>query len=661
MIHKLLIANRGEIARRIIRTCREMGILTAVVHSEADRHGIFVAEADEAINIGGHTPAESYLRQDLILAAAKRVGADAIHPGFGFLSENADFARQVTEAGLIFVGPSAESIAAMGSKAQSKIILRQNPEVPLIPGYEGEDQTLERLSAEALHIGFPVLLKASAGGGGKGMRIVRRAEELEPALLAAKNEGLAAFGNDRLIIEKYFDRARHIEVQILGDKFGKLLHFYERECSLQRRFQKVVEEAPSPTLTPAQREQLCAAALAVGRSVDYYNAGTVEMIFDEASQAFYFLEMNTRLQVEHPVTEQVTGVDLVRLQLEVAAGLALSLNQEDIQLNGSAIEVRLYAEDAANDFRPAIGTIELWKTAETANIRYESGVDTGSVIDVFYDPMIAKIIATASTRREATTRLVHSLSKLAALGLTTNRAFLIALLRHKAFVENTVDTRWIERHLPELQSALVPNADALNHYAIAALLYRWSHRQAQRQTLKNLPAAWRNLPFQLPSEGFKYNEQELVLSYKALSGQGFEIKINEATYTVELLSATKQDITLVIDGLRTNFTVATQGDNFFIQNDSQAEVKLQAISRFPEMEIAKVPGSYDAPMPGQVVRVPVAVGDKVEEGTPLIVLSSMKMENTIYAYEAGTVVEIYAEAGQFVQADSPLLKINTEG
>jgi acetyl/propionyl-CoA carboxylase alpha subunit len=411
-IKRLLIANRGEISSRIIRTCKLMGITTIAAHSNADQQLPFVQEADLAINIGGNTPTESYLDQDKIIQAALKTGADAIHPGFGFLSENHHFVEKVEAAGLIFVGPSAKSIYSMGDKSESKRLLKGNALVPLIPGYEGEDQTMETLVKAAIGIGFPVLIKASAGGGGKGMRIVEEVSKLEESISQAQSEALSSFGNANVLIEKYFDKAKHIEVQIFGDKHGNLVHCYERECSMQRRFQKVLEEAPSPSLNEAIREKICQAALAVARTIDYYNAGTVEFIYDSPTEAFYFLEVNTRLQVEHPVTEEILGIDLVKWQLEVAQGMPLPVQQSDLKPTGHAIEARLYAEDANNNFMPSTGKIDALYFPKIAGMRYESGVESGSIVDIYYDPMIAKIIAQGNNRIEATARLSKALGEM---------------------------------------------------------------------------------------------------------------------------------------------------------------------------------------------------------------------------------------------------------
>ncbi|MFT5310058.1 MAG: acetyl/propionyl-CoA carboxylase alpha subunit, partial [Bacteroidia bacterium] len=409
-INTILIANRGEIASRIIRTCKKMGIRSVAIYSDSDRGAPYAREADQAVHIGGNELASSYLNQDKLISTAQKVGADAIHPGFGFLSENAGFAQKVQDAGLIFIGPRPEAIDAMGSKSKAKDIMRKH-DVPVIPGYQGEDQSVERLSAEALKMGFPVLLKAAAGGGGKGMRIVESEKELKASIEGAKREGLSSFGNDELIIEKYFPTSRHIEFQIFGDQHGNAIHILERECSIQRRYQKIIEESPSPALTDALRSEMGEAAVKAAKSLNYDNAGTVEFILSDKNE-FFFLEVNTRLQVEHPVTEEISGLDLVQMQIEVAEGRPLSVTQEDIKGNGYAIECRLYAEDAANDFMPATGTILKWATPEIDGLRIETGVESGSVISTHYDPMIAKLITHGKDRTEAQRKMSAALANL---------------------------------------------------------------------------------------------------------------------------------------------------------------------------------------------------------------------------------------------------------
>ena len=469
MIHSILIANRGEIASRIIRSCRKMGIRSVAVFSEADREALFVKEADTAVYIGESNPQASYLDQDKILEVCAQHQIDALHPGYGFLSENAGFARKCKEAGVIFIGPHPKAIEEMGSKSNAKSIMRENG-VPVIPGYQGEDQSVETLTKAAQEIGFPVLLKATAGGGGKGMRIVQKAEEITQAIDAAKREAQNAFGDDELIIEKYIASGRHIEFQILGDQHGNTLHILERECTIQRRYQKVIEESPSPALTPELRTQMGEAAVKAAKALDYDNAGTVEFIFDDQSQQFYFLEVNTRLQVEHPVTEEITGLDLVQLQIEIAEGKSLKIKQEDIQSTGYAVECRLYAEDARNDFLPVTGTIQQWQVPEVDGLRVETAIQSGAQISMFYDPMIAKIIVWDKERNIAHRKMHYVLRNLLCLGITTNQDFLAQLFATPAINEGKYDTHYLANHFDYAQLQNV-DAKATHPAGIAATLF----------------------------------------------------------------------------------------------------------------------------------------------------------------------------------------------
>ncbi|MFT5054410.1 MAG: acetyl-CoA carboxylase biotin carboxylase subunit, partial [Oceanospirillaceae bacterium] len=494
-INSILIANRGEIASRIIRTCKKMGIRSVAIYSDADRGTPYTREADQAVHIGGNELASSYLNQDKLISTAQKVGADAIHPGFGFLSENAGFAQKVQDAGLIFIGPRPEAIDAMGSKSKAKDIMRKH-DVPVIPGYQGEDQSVERLSAEALKMGFPVLLKAAAGGGGKGMRIVEAEKELTASIEGAKREGQSSFGNDELIIEKYFPSSRHIEFQIFGDQHGNAVHILERECSIQRRYQKIIEESPSPALTEVLRSEMGEAAVKAAKSLNYDNAGTVEFILSDKNE-FFFLEVNTRLQVEHPVTEEISGLDLVQMQIEVAEGRPLSVTQEDIKGNGYAIECRLYAEDAANDFMPATGTILKWAAPEIEGLRIETGVESGSVISTHYDPMIAKLITHGKDRTEAQRKMSAALANLNCLGLTTNQDFLKAILANDDFQAGKYDTHFL---LKQFSYKKEQSQQAIEMAALAASAFDKAERESKRTLLQNLPSGWRNNFYQPQQE-----------------------------------------------------------------------------------------------------------------------------------------------------------------
>ena len=467
-IRKVLIANRGEIALRVIRTCHEMGIRTVAVFSDADADSLHVQQADESIRIGPAPSSDSYLRSDKILEAAKKTGADAIHPGYGFLAENSDFAAACADAGVIFIGPSPEAIAKMGSKKEAKAIVSKAG-VPVIPGYNGKDQSTAALSKEAKKMGFPVLVKASAGGGGKGMRAVYSEEELEFAIESARREAESSFGDGTLLIERYIVDPRHIEIQILGDEHGNVVHLFERECSIQRRHQKIIEESPSPAVGAELRTRMGEAAVEVANAIGYSNAGTVEFIVDPEG-AFYFLEVNTRLQVEHPVTECVTGVDLVRAQIEVAQGEELAFEQADLSQSGAAIEWRIYAEDPDEGFLPASGHVYDWHLPESEGIRVDGAAYSGMDVSVFYDPMLAKIIAYGPNRSEAITRMIRALEQLSLQGIANNRAILLKVLEHPEFLSGNIDTAFIEKHLKDVKSSVATETERASA-AIAATLY----------------------------------------------------------------------------------------------------------------------------------------------------------------------------------------------
>ena len=655
MIKKILVANRGEIAIRVMHTAKRMGIATVAVFSEADRNSLFVKEADEAICIGGYQPNESYLVQDKIIEAAKRTSADAIHPGYGFLSENESFAKRCREEGIIFVGPSPEAIYAMGDKKRAKEIVSKH-NVPTIPGYNGADQSVETLSKEAVKIGFPVLLKASAGGGGKGMRIVREEKNLLKEIEAAKRESLSAFGDDTLLIEKYFDSSRHIEFQIFGDKHGNAVHLFERDCSVQRRYQKIIEESPSPALTPELRAAMGAAAVNAAKSINYDNAGTVEFILAPDGE-FFFLEVNTRLQVEHPVTEMVTGLDLVQLQIEAAEGKPLPFKQEDLTQTGHALEVRLYAEDAYNNFMPAIGEVLLFDPYEEANARFDSGIQTGSVIDIYYDPMIAKIITHGADRADAIRKMLHTLSKTVYLGTITNKHFLQRVLNDVDFVSGSFDTSFIGTHGQLMQSEKL-SAAQLHPLLIATTLQTWQQNENNRTVLRHVPNGWRNIFYQPQQVSFEYDGETVLVQYISQGNMKFSFTIAEHNYDVVLEKTYEPYVIATINNYRQTFAVVRNEQNVFVHSDSTDSVTLKEIPRFPDKAAETIKGGYKAPMPGEVVKVMVKAGDTVKAGDPLLVMISMKMENTIEAHEDGTVEEVYVTEKGFVEADALLVKIN---
>lgn len=654
MINSILIANRGEIASRIIRTCRKMGIQSIAVFSDADRNAPFVGEADLSVWIGESTPAQSYLNVDKIIQAAQENGADAIHPGYGFLSENAAFAKRCKAAGIIFIGPHPEAIEAMGSKSEAKALMQKH-NVPVVPGYQGADQKVETLKKAALDIGFPVLLKATAGGGGKGMRIVHGESELEKAIEAAKREAMSAFGADELILEKYITSGRHIEFQIFGDQEGNAIHLLERECSIQRRYQKVIEESPSPVLSEDIRKKMGEAAVNAAKALQYDNAGTVEFIFDDATQDFYFLEVNTRLQVEHPVTEAITGLDLVQWQIEVAQGMPLPLQQEEVCARGYAVECRLYAEDAANDFMPVTGDILQFSWPEVDGLRMDTGVKNGSSISIFYDPMIAKIIMWAPNRIAAHRKMKYLLDQLICQGLTTNLDFLRLLFAHPDFLAGQYNTHFIQECI-DLSLLHKKEQNALDLAAIAATLHTWKHREDQRSLLRSIPSGWRNNFNDYQQESFLYQEEALHIKYRYLQGQ-FQIFIGEHQYSAQLVDQNGTALRIEVDGIQYAFNINQDAANFYLHNGRIGNILLQQKARFPERDVQKAKGAYEAPMPSNVVKVLVEAGQKIEAGDGLIILSSMKMENTLTAEESGVVEEIFAEEGTNVEAGFLLLKL----
>ncbi len=652
MIQKILIANRGEIAIRVIRTASDMGIKTVAVFSDADKGALFVKHADEAICLGGNYAADNYLSQDKIIAAARKANADAIHPGYGFLSENSSFAKRCQEEGIVFIGPSFEAIGKLGSKIGAKELM-QKAGVPTVPGYNGADQKFETFKKEALKIGYPVLLKASAGGGGKGMRIVEDESQLHAAFETAASEAEKSFGSGTLLMEKYFPKAKHIEFQIFGDTHGNYVQLFERECSLQRRYQKVIEESPSPSLNEALRKEMGEAAVAVSKAVNYTNAGTVEFILDDKSN-FYFLEVNTRLQVEHPVTEETTGLDLVRLQIEVASGLPLSFRQEDLVQNGHAIEARICAEDAANNFLPATGDILFWSEPALKGLRYDSGVATGSKVGTFYDSMIAKVIAKGENRSEAIQKLHTALDKMSVLGITTNKDFLKELLQHPQFVDGSFDTKLIERDYSDYKKHI--SQDTTHAIAIAATLHLWSQRKKEA-TISDSLNGWRNNFYQKQVSKFLLGDQKIEVAYVFKRENKFNITIDSTDYVAVIFSSSPNQIVIQIDHHVQSFFIAKKQQDIFIQHPSVGTFQLCEIPRFqlPGSELSK--GDYVAAMPGEVVKILVKPGDQIKVGKPLLVMSSMKMETTIEAHSDGEVEEVFVVEKSFVDANAVLIKM----
>ncbi len=664
-IKRLLIANRGEVACRIIRTCRRLGIETVAVYSDADAGARHVRLADRGEHIGGSAPADSYLRIDAVLDAAKRSGADSIHPGFGFLSENAEFAEAVEAAGLVFVGPRASSMRKLGSKAGAKQLMQAHG-VPVVPGYSGEDQDPSRLAAEARTIGFPLMIKAAHGGGGKGMRVVRREEEFAEALAGCQREAAGAFGRDRVLLERYLETPRHIEFQIFGDRHGNLIHLNERECSAQRRYQKVLEEAPSPTLTEAQRQAMGAAAVTAGRAVDYVNAGTVELILAADGQ-FFFMEINARLQVEHPVTEATTGLDLVEWQLRVAAGEPLPRRQEQITCSGHAIELRLYAEDAERGFLPGSGRLDrLQLPAGMPGIRIDAGVETGDMVSVFYDPMIAKLIAHGDDRAQALTRLRDALAACDVVGPASNIGFLERLIEHPAVREARIDTGYLDRHLDEFVD--VPAAPPLAALAAAATLRLLAERaEAANEAASGsdphspwaLADGWRIGQTSSQPIWLQWRDQRIELQVEGTADQ-FQLVHGAASAAVRLLARGASHLTLLLDGATLRLPARATGEDLLVHVNHRRY-------RFHPARPFGFDGAADAgsdrlraPMPGRIVAVLAAVGDRTELQQALVVMEAMKMELTLRAPIAGTISEVQAMVGEFVEADAVLVRFAVE-
>ena len=657
-MRKVLIANRGEIVERIARTCRDMGLATVAVCSDPDAGAPFVRACDEAVRIGGDAPASSYLRQDALLAAAERTGADAVHPGFGFLAENAEFARAVRDAGLTWIGPSADAIAAMGDKVEAKRRMAAAG-VPLLTSAEVTGDDPDVLVAAGEEVGFPLMVKAAAGGGGKGMRVVERPEDLADAVAGARRESGSAFGDDRVFLERYVRHARHIEVQVVGDDHGTVVHLFERECSIQRRHQKVVEESPSPGLTHAQREQVSTAAVDAARAVDYVNAGTVEFVLDDDTGEFAFLEMNTRLQVEHPVTEQVTGVDLVRWQLLVAAGEPVPLVQDDIRPEGHAVEVRLYAEDPGNDYLPVTGTLTGFRPAPDVDLRWDTGVVEGSVVSPFYDPMLAKVIAWAPTRGEAARRLGTGLQRTIIQGVTTNRDLLCAILSDPVYLDGTTTTGFLAERFPTAADRRFPPTDAAADLAVVAALV---HEQvpATDASRGTLPAGFSNTglgPMVVPVL-VGGTRREATIEPRPdgswrIAADGSEPR------TVRVLDRDPHGLRLDVEGHRFDATVHVDGPSVQVVLPD-ANVTLHREPRFPHAAASDEPGAAVSPMPGSVVEVLVAEGDRVARGDGLLVVEAMKMEHRLEADVDGVVIDVRVAAGTQVEADDVLVVVDPD-
>ena len=653
-ITRLLIANRGEIARRIMRTAREMGIATVAVYADPDATAPFVREADEAVALRGTTSTETYLDIAKILDAVRRTGANAVHPGYGFLAENADFARAVIGEGLVWVGPRPEAIAAMGDKLAAKNLVTQAG-VPTLPVAEITGQAAARINGRARKMGYPLLVKAAFGGGGKGMRVVSGVAALAEAVAGARREAGGAFGNDTVFLERYLENARHVEVQVFGDRHGNVVHCFERECSIQRRHQKIIEEAPSPAVDDRLRVKLGEAAVAIAKTIGYDNAGTVEFLLD-SDGSFYFLEVNTRLQVEHPVTEEITGLDLVREQIRVAEGEPLSFRQKDLHINGHAIEGRVYAEDPANDFLPATGRLVAWDPDPALPARFESGAETGSEVSVHFDPMIAKVIVHTRTRTEAALRLANVLERLRLHGVTTNRDFLVNVLRHDAFIAGDTTTDFIARHSPAREREVRP--EEVRAAALATALAAQLARRADTRVLTNIPSGWRNNPSAMQQVRYLHRGGEIVAGYLRNRDGGFAYDVNGHCGEARIVQAADGRIEVEIDGLLSTLSVTSDGLSHWVQS-AAGEVQLVELPRFPEPEREQVAGGYSAPMPGKIVAVNVEPGQRVSAGQVLIILEAMKMEHLITCTEEGIVEQVRVTAGAQVEAGQVLLVVDT--
>ena len=636
IFNSLLIANRGEIACRIIKTTKEMGIRSIAVYVDADKDALFVEEADQSIRLedGG------YLDGNQIIKAAKEAGAQAIHPGYGFLSENASFARKVKKEGIVWVGPSANVISVMGDKLKAKD-LAIKAEVPTLP--------MTSKPAEAKNIGYPLLIKAAAGGGGKGMRIVNSQKDLKESIISAQREAKNGFNDERIFIERYVEKSRHIEIQILGDKAGNVIHLGERECSIQRRHQKIIEESPSPRISKEIRNEMGEAAVKLAKMIKYESAGTVEFLFDDKTKEFWFLEVNTRLQVEHPVTEEVTGIDLVSEQLKIARGESIKFTQEEVEWNGWSIEARLYAEDPDNDFLPAIGTLIAFEQDETADARWDTGVTSGTKVGTDFDPMLAKVISYASNRTDAAMKLAKALESAHIGGVKTNRDFLINCLKSNAYIDGDTTTDFIERVNPDRK--LILSDDQLDHVLAIAALWIQQKNRDESHVSKFMPSGWTNGRLPNRKNIFEYEGNEYIVEYKQNRNGNFIFSSNKSA-TVN--SVDNDGIDMLFDNKR-HYSKVTLSKNKILIHMPYGDVMLDIKPRFviPGMEVTA--GGLVAPMPGKVIDVKVKKGKKVKAGDTLVILEAMKMEHSIKASEDGTVSELLISLNDQVENGALLM------
>ena len=640
---RILVANRGEIARRVFRTIKELGMDAIAMHSEADRNSLFVKEADESFLLPN-----GYLDQETIINKAKELKVDAIHPGYGFLSENAEFCKKVKDEKIVWIGPDAETISLMGDKINSKnFCTKEN-----IP-------TLQKTSkvSDAKKIGFPILVKASAGGGGKGMRIVKTERELKDAVIAAKREAKSSFDDDRVFLEKYIEHSRHIEVQILGDNFGNVIHLGERECSIQRRHQKIIEESPSSRLTNKIREDITSAAVKLGKKLNYKSAGTVEFLFDEDTNEFWFLEVNTRLQVEHPVTEEVTGIDLVKEQIKIASGKKLDFLQEDIEFNGHAIEARLYAENPENDFLPEIGSINKLSCSNNKGIRWDTGIATGDKITPDYDPMLAKVIAIGETREQSAKLLAKELRSTHLAGIKTNKDFLVQCLENNSFLKGKTTSDFIPREHKKLFKAI--DKKLLDSAMKASALWLQEHNKKDNKKLHFLPRNWTNGILPKQDITFEFSDEEYKFQYE---NNNNHIQIHRehferlSTSSALIISVDEEHIHCEIDGIAIKALITCFHDEITI-NSGSGDLVFKVLPKFIDPNEIIIEGSLTAPMPGKILNINVKKGSSVKAGETLLILEAMKMEHTIKATSDGQVIELYVKTGDQVESGSDLMKI----
>lgn len=655
MFQKILIANRAEIACRVIRTASKLGVITVAIYAEDDQHSLHVSQADESHSLGSGKLSDTYLNIEKIIQIARESGAQAIHPGYGFLSENAAFVAACEAAGITFIGPTSEAIRLMGNKIAARNFAREAG-VPVTEGFTGDKEAILKKSAS---LPYPLLVKAAAGGGGKGMRIVREAAELKSALESTSREAASYFGDGSVYIEQFLDSPRHIEVQVLGDQHGNAVHVYERECSLQRRYQKIIEEAPSPTLGDEVRQEIGAAAVRLTKAIPYTNAGTIEFLLDQ-QQKFYFLEMNTRIQVEHPVTEMTTGVDLVAEQLHIAAGHPLRLKQEEIRQRGHAIECRIYAESPENNFLPSPGDIHYYQAPQGNDIRIDSYINGPARIESSYDPMISKLIVYGTDREQARKKMISALQQYAIHGIDTNIAYLMALLKQEAFIKNEISTKFCDQHTPEILETMQSEKNAFPRLPIicAALLHSFEQsRQSASNPVWNELGYWR----MLPELTFEIDEKEGKVEIRQLSQQLYEISYQQKSYQLKQISQEAGKVVFELDGQKhTAFVsenedktqnVSLEGYNFHLR---RLDILSESSLRLDESQ-QDTADRLSSPMPGKVIQLNVKAGDHVKKGDLLMIVEAMKMENSIVAPRDASVKEVYVETDSSVERNMPLI------